>query len=145
MWRILALLALGVVLTLVAFSPHTKMYDDGLWPVSISIHSSSGRPITAVSCEVCDGPDWVQMRLDHPFLAEPSIYATVVDPFCGEPVVVRVPTAETTWYAFFWQWKRFYQYRTAVVVVRYADWHHEVVPAPLPDLRQGRELTAVAP
>jgi hypothetical protein len=145
MRRILVLLAVIAVLTAVGFMPVEKIYDDGLWPVSVSIRSASGSPIAAATCEVFGSPEAARYTLDNAIPAEAGMYAAKADPLRGDTVEVRVPTSETTRSSLLWRWKSYYQYNTLVVVVRYPDGRREAVSAAIPHLRQTREVVVTVP
>jgi hypothetical protein len=145
MRRVLVLLAVMAGLAAIGFLPIWKMYDDGLWPLSVSIRSASGSPIAAATCEVFGSPEAARSTLVDAIPAEAGIYTALEDPFRGGPVEVRVPTAETTRGSLLWRWKSFYQYKTLVVVVTYPDGHKEAVAAAIPDLRQTRAVTVTVP
>ncbi len=149
MRRILILLAVAIAaLFVVSLLPVWTMYkkvDDGLWPLSVSIRSASGSPITAATCQVFGSPEAAQYTLENDLPAEPGIYAAITDPFRGDAIEVRVPTSETTREWVRWKWKNFYQYKTLVVVVEYPDGHWKAVSATVPDLRQRRAVTVTVP
>jgi hypothetical protein len=145
MRRVLIILAIIAALTVVGLLPVWKIYDDGLWPLSVSIRSASGSPIAAATCKVFGSPEAAQYTLENAIPAENGIYAASADPFRGDGIEVRVPTAETTHGSLLWTWKRYYQYTTLVVVVRYSDGHWEAVSSTIPDLRQTRAVAVTVP
>ena len=145
MQRVLIILGVVAVLVVLGLTPFQTIYDDGLWPLSVSIQSASGSPIVAATCEVFDSADSARYTFENTLPAEPGIYATVVEPFRGEPIVVHVPTAERIQGALFWNWKRFFQYRTLVVVVRYSDDRRKAVLVEIPDLRKTRSVAVTVP
>jgi hypothetical protein len=143
--RILNFLAVVAVLAVVGLTPFQTIYDDGIWPLSVSIQSASGSPLVAATCEVFDSGDSARYSFENALPAEPGIYATVAELFRGEPIVVHVPTAETTRGSLFWKWKRFFQYNALVVVVRYSDGRRKAVLVEIPDLRQTRTIAVTVP
>jgi hypothetical protein len=145
MRRVLILLAVIAALTAVGLMPVWKMSDDGLWPLSVSIRSASGLPIAAATCEVFGSPEAARYTLENAIPAESGTYAAVADPFRGEAIEVRVPTAETTRGSLLWKSKSFYQYNTLVVIVRHPDGQREAVSATIPDVRQTRAVTVTVP
>ena len=145
MQRVLIILGVVAVLVVLGFTPFQTIYDDGLLPLSVSIQSESGSPIEAATCEVFSRADDARYTLENAIPAQPGIYTTVVEPFRGEPVVVQVPTAETTRGSLFWKWKRFFQYSTLVVVVRYSDGRRKAVLVEIPDLRKTRTVAVTVP
>src|SRR5262249_19172584 len=104
MRRVPILLGVIAALTAVGLLPVNKVYDDGLWPLSVSIRSASGAPIAAATCEVFGSAEDARYTLENAIPPETWTHAAVADPFHGEAIEVRVPTAETTQGSLLYRW-----------------------------------------
>jgi hypothetical protein len=148
--RIHSGLLVTVVIAIIAFVPIWKIIDDGLWPVTVTVHPTSDQPIKAVSAKafssveearetMADLPLPCVTRADYPRTA------SVQEPWPGQPLEVKIPTSEKTYRSLVWTWQRFYQFRGLLVVVEYEDGKLEGRAVELPDLRQARSVTIEVP
>src|SRR5262245_8996229 len=100
-WLLIAILVVAAVAMLL---PVQKIYDDGLWPLTVHISSTAERPIKAVSAEAFVGVESAHdllrflKTLPPPIYTreENSLYSAVQIPYLGQPLEVRVPTSNTT-------------------------------------------------
>src|SRR5262245_15043393 len=97
-WLVVALLLM--IFAALGFVPGQKIYDDGLWPLTVTVRSKAGQPIKGISAEAfLDVDSAREMLADPPPLAltraENSVYAAVQEPKVDEPLKVTVPTSET--------------------------------------------------
>src|SRR5262249_10076929 len=145
MRRVPILLGVIAALTAVGLLPVNKVYDDGLWPLSVSIRSASGAPIAAATCEVFGSAEDARSTLENAIPPETRTHAARADPFLGEANEHRACAAEATQGLLLYRWKSFYQYKTLVVVVTYLDGRREAASATIPDLRQTRTVVVTLP
>lgn len=127
----------------VGLFPAGKTYD-GLWPLSVTIHSASGAQIAAATGEAFSSEESARRTVEDAIPAEPAKYGAVADPFRGDAIEVPVPTARTSLRALLWGRTSFYQHGT-LVVVRYAGGRRKAVSAAIPDLRETREVAITVP
>src|SRR5258708_39465949 len=64
--RWLATVIVVIVLAAIGFIPFEKIYDDGLWPLSVTIRSTANRPITGASAEAFGGVENARQLLANP-------------------------------------------------------------------------------
>lgn len=89
-------LVVGAILLLALFvclTPMQTIWDDGLWPLYVTIDSTSGTPIASVSCEAFSSEQSAQHSLEHLAPPETRTHSVVVNPLRGEPVDVPIPTS----------------------------------------------------
>src|SRR5262245_49822321 len=84
-----------IAVAIVGFFPLTTTYDDGLWPVSVTIRSESGRKIVAASAEAMSPGKSADYILKHLAPPEVMICAAQQDPYGGDPLKVPVVANET--------------------------------------------------
>jgi hypothetical protein len=144
--RRIATALLAIVVAVIVTCPFEKIYDDGLWPLTVTIRSATGRPINAVSAEAFTSVADARQRLDNPpppaaTRDEQSSYSAVQEPYLGRPLEVKVPTSQTSFRSLLWTHRRFFQYRGLFVVVEYEGGKREGHVVGIPDLRQSREVS----
>ncbi len=143
-------LAIAVILLLavaapVCLTPGQTVWDDGLWPLAVTVASASDRPIASVSCEAFPSEERARSSLDHLAPPETRLFSAVADPFRGEAVEVPIPTSYKTRAALLWSSSRYNQMRLLVVLVQYRDGQREGRLVELPDLRQVRSMRVEFP
>lgn len=148
--RWLQIVLVVIAVAAIAFVPFEKIYDDGLWPLSVTVHSSAGRPIKGFSAEAVLNVENAQQMLGNLLplevsRAEKSIYAAVQEPRADEPLVVNVPTSETSHCSLVLTHRRFFQYRGLLVVVEYKGGELEGRAVEIPDLRYARQVAVEVP
>jgi hypothetical protein len=150
MWRV-AIVLLVVLLLASGLVPHSKIYDDGLWSLSVTVRSTSGQPIKGISAEALLDVQSAEKVLANPppvwlTQAEHSIYSAVQQPKADEPLKVNVPTSQKLYDAFLWTYRgRFFQYRGLLVVVEYQSGKLEARAIEIPDLRHTRDVSVEVP
>jgi hypothetical protein len=147
-WVAVALVA--TIIAVIALLPTEKTYDDGLWPLTVIVCSTSGRPIKAVSAEACLSLEVACEQLADPpppalTQASKSIYSAVQEPYRGAPIIVNVPNSETTASSLLWTWHRFFHYRGLLVVVELTGGKLEARAIDIPDLRHERRVAVELP
>lgn len=141
-------LAIGVTAVLLAgvcLAPVQTVWDDGLWPLSVTVLSTSGSPIASVSAEAFSSEEWARSSLEHLAPPETRIHSAVADPFADQPLAVPVPTSYKSRSALLWSRSRYNQMRLLVVIVRYRDGRREGRLVEIPDLRESRSLRVEVP
>ncbi|SRR6266852_3729705 len=136
-------LAVSVVSALL-FVPYCKVVDDGAWPISVTIRSTSGLPIQSASAEAFGDNESAEC-VSQALMPPESIYSTTQDPFIGEEMAVPVPTSERTNSSLAWNYRSFYQFKTLVIIVQYKDGRREGRMVEIPDLRQTRAIEVEFP
>ena len=131
---------LVVFAALVCLTPVHTAWDDGLWPLSITVVSAPGSQIQSVSGEAFSSPEVAQQSVEHLAPPETFTYAAVADPFRGETLTLSVPTSVRTRSALVWSDSRYNQMRWLVVLAQYVDGRREGRLIEIPDLRQARSL-----
>jgi hypothetical protein len=134
-----------IVVTAVLFFPFYKVVDDGLWPVSVTIRSTSGLAIQSVSGEAFGDAGSAEYALQNLSAPETFIDSATQDPYLGEKLAVPVPTSERTNRSLVWNYRSFYQFKTLVVIVQYANGRREGRMVEIPDLRQKRDIVVEFP
>jgi hypothetical protein len=148
-WLVIALVVM--VVTALAFIPFETIIDDGLWPLSVTVRSTAGRPIKGISAEAFTSvEDARKLLADLPPLAltrwEKSIHSVVQEPKVDEPLKINIPTSETIHRSLLWTThRRFFQYRGLLIVVEYEGGKLEGRAVEIPDLRQVRHVTVEVP
>lgn len=145
MGKRLAIGAAVVLVTAVCLVPVQTIWDDGLWPLSVTVSSVTGSPIASVSAEAFSSEAVARSTLEHLTPPETRTYSAVADPFIGEPLPVLVPTSYQTRSALVWSQSRYNQMRLLVVIVEYQDGRREGRLVEIPDLRQSRSVSVVFP
>jgi hypothetical protein len=146
MWRRrTGVLLLLLLVAAVGLWPVGTRWDDGLWPLSVTVVSESGAEITSVSCQAFSGPKGAESILEDLAPPDGSLYSAVQEPFRGEALVVRVPTSERTRSALLWSSRRYGQFRQLVVIVQYRGGRREGRMVEIPDLRENRAVTVMFP
>ena len=141
-------LATGVVVLIgagVCLTPARTTWDDGLWPLSVTVVSASGAPIASASAEAFSSEEWARSSLAHLAPPETRIHSVVVHPFVGEPVAVPIPTRYRTRSALLWSSWRYNQMRLLVVIVQYRDGRRDGRLVEIPNLRESRSLRVEFP
>ena len=148
--RCITIALVFLIIAGVAFTPYQKTHDDGLWPVSVTVCSASGRPIKAFSAEALMSRAAGEAQLNR--LVPPAatridncIYAGVQEPFLGQPLEINVPFGYTIRGSLAWNYKRYFQYRGLLIVVEWEGGKLEGRALELPDLRVGREVNVEFP
>ena len=129
----------------IGFVPFWTIWDDGNWPLTVTVRSTSGSAIRAVSAEALDETDSVRYFLDQPIPPDDKHHSASQTPFVGEPLIVNVPTSSTIRGSLLWSYTRYYQYRKLVVVVEYQDGKREGRVVDIPDLHKNRMVTMEVP
>jgi hypothetical protein len=138
--------ALLIVLAVcIGFIPSWTIWDDGLWPVTVTIRSTSGSAIRTASAESLDDPEFVKFYLENLIPPEDRRHSASESPYIGQPLAVNVPTSATTHGALLWSYTRFNQYRKLVVIVEYQDGRKEGRLVDIPDLHKFRTVTVEVP
>jgi hypothetical protein len=140
--------AIAIVLLVIgaaALFPYSKIYDDGLWPITVVIHSMENRPIKGYSAEAMDDVEKARERLSvlmpmEVARAQKSLYSAVQEPKEEQPLQVEVPTSEVIESGLLWTSRRFFQYRGLLVVVEYEDGTLEGRAVEIPDLKKSQRL-----
>ncbi|MCE9533399.1 MAG: hypothetical protein K8T89_20085 [Planctomycetes bacterium] len=132
----------GLVICLI---PIQTVWDDGLWPLSVTVVSASNSPITSVSCEAFLSEESARYCLEHLAPPDSRIHASVADPFRGEPLAMPVPTSLKTRSSLLWSSGRYNQKGWLVVIAQYQDGRQEGRLATIPDLRENRSLRVEFP
>jgi hypothetical protein len=141
-------LVIGLAIVLVAgvlLAPVQTIWDDGLWPLSVTVTSASGDPIASVSGEAFSSEEWARYILEHLAPPETRTHSAVANPFAGEPLAVPIPTGYKTRSALLWSSSRCNQMRLLVVIVKYRDGRREGRLVEIPDLRESRSLRVEFP
>src|SRR5262245_2105365 len=125
--RWIAIVLLVALVVGVGLIPGEKIYDDGLWDLSVTVRSVSGQPIKGMSAQafvdiagaqgaVADPPPLAATRNASSLVAS---YCAVQEPKADEPLKVKIPTSETSRCALLWTYRRFFQYRGLLIVAEY--------------------------
>jgi hypothetical protein len=141
-------LVIGAILFLAAaacLAPVRTVWDDGLWPLSVTVTSASGSPIASASCQVDSGDATARSILENLAPPEGQRTSAVADPFVGKPLDVPVPTSCKTSSALLWSSSHYHQMPSLVVIIRYRDGRQEGRLVDIPDLRQTRSLRVEFP
>src|SRR5262245_27894777 len=117
--------SIGILTIYHHFGPGYKIYDDGLWPVSVTIRSAACKPIRTAYGESFSSAEWAEFTQKHPIPPENNIYSARQDPFRGNKLAVPVPTSCQIRQRPLWQEQRYYQYTLLVVIVQYEDGKYE--------------------
>jgi hypothetical protein len=148
--RICATALVLLIFAGVALIPYQKFYDDGLFPVSVTVRSAAGRPIRGFSAEAVLSRAAAEAELNR--LVPPaatrvdnSIYAAVQEPFLGQPLKINVPASYKTRRSLVWDYRRYFQYRGVLVVVEWEGGKLEGRALELPDIRVSREVSVEFP
>jgi hypothetical protein len=144
--RRIAIALLALTVAAIALTPFEKTYDDGVWPLALTIRSAAGRPISAVSAEPVLDVESARQLLENPLppaltRVESPVRSVVQEPYLGRPLEVMVPTSETSFRSLLWTRRRFFQYHGLFVVVEYEGGTLEGRVAEIPDLRQSRAVS----
>jgi hypothetical protein len=134
-----------VIVTAVLFVPFYEIVDDGARPVSVTIRSASGLAIQSVSGEAFGSAESAEPTLQNLSPPETFIHSSTQDPYLGEKLAVPVPTSEHSKHSLVWNYRSFYQFKTLVVIVQYANGRREGRMIEIPDLRQKRDIVVEFP
>jgi hypothetical protein len=145
MRKVAVALGLLLVFAAVAFVPFQKIYDDGMWPLSVVVRSARGTPISAASAQAFGDAESAGNVLEDLAPPETWLYSATREPFDGKALVVHIPTSECIQTSLLWSYRRFYQYSKLVVIVQYADGKREGQLVEIPDLRRSREVIVQFP
>jgi hypothetical protein len=149
MWKSLkrwpVLLALVVVLGGLGLVPFQKIYDDGIWPLQVTLRSAAGASIKAASGEAFGDRNDASYVLQNRIPPESLLYAAIQNPFRGEKLTVPVPTSYSIHRSLLCDYRSFYQYNKLVVLVRYEAGNEEGRLIEIPDLRLTGEITVNVP
>lgn len=129
----------------VCLTPAQTIWDDGLWPLSVTVVSASGAPITSASGQAFSSEEWARSNLEHLASPETRTHSAVADPFTGGPLAVPVPTSYMSRSALVWSRSRYNQMRQLVVIVQYRDGRREGRLVEIPDLRESRTVRVEVP
>jgi|GEM_PF-4881102 len=133
-------LAAGVCLT-----PVQTIWDDGLWPLSVTVTSASSAPIASVSGQAFSSEESARYSLEHLAPPDTRVHSAVADPYTGEPLAVPVPTSLRTHSALTWSSSRYNQMRQLLVIVQYQDGRRAGRLVEIPDLRESRSVLVEFP
>jgi hypothetical protein len=145
MRKVAVALVAVLVFAAVGLVPFQKIYDDGMWPLSVVVRSARGAPISAASAQAFGDAESAGYVLENLIPPESWLYSATREPFDGEAVVVHIPTSECIQTSLLWSYRRFYQYNKLVVIVRYTDGKREGQLVEIPDLRRSREVIVQFP
>ena len=147
-WRQIGRFGIALLIVLavcVGFIPSWTIWDDGLWPITVTLRSANGSAIRAVSAEAEDNPDFIRYYLEQPILPAFTHHSASQIPYVGKPLTVNVPTSLTTHGALLWRYTRFYQFHKLVVIVEYQDGKREGRVVDIPDLHKSRVVAVEVP
>jgi hypothetical protein len=133
---------IAVVLSVIAaraLLPLEKFYDDGLWPLSVTVRSASGKPIAAASGQAFGDAREAERVFQDLIPPETDLYSATQDPFRGQPLAVPVPTSYCVHSSLLWSHRRYFQFKKLVVIVQYEGGEREGRLVDIPDLRERRE------
>ena len=148
--RWVAIAFLVTVIAGLGFVSTEKIYDDGLWPLSVTVQSASGKRINGISAEAFVNVERArEMEIDPPPLEATRVfhsrYSAVQEPKVEEPLKVNIPTSETIQSSLLWTYRKFFQYHGLLVVVEYEGGKLGGYAVDIPDLRQARNVTVEVP
>jgi hypothetical protein len=142
-WSLLFVLISGI--GVIGLTPIQTMWDDGLWPLSVTVVSASGSPIASISCEAFSTEESAQDSLENLLPPQSWMFSTIQNPFRNEPLEVIIPTSRKIHSVLFWSDSRYNQMRHLLVIAEYNDGRREGRLVEIPDLRQVRSLHVEIP
>jgi hypothetical protein len=142
-WLIVSACVVAIALGFLGFYPLGHFHDDGLRNLSVTIQSSSGNQIRAVSAEAFDNLASAEDMLKQLAPSE-GIYSATQAPFGGQPLQVHVPVSQRVNQTLLGERRGpWVQYQKLVVVVSYEDDKAEGRLVEIPDLRHSQAVTVV--
>ncbi len=142
---IIGIALLLIVMGCLAFVPLSKVCDDGMLPLTVTIHSAAASNIRAVSAEAFGNSEDAEYALDNAIPPETKRYSALQAPFTGRKLTVDIPTGCTTRGALLWYSSRYYQFTKLVVLVEYVDGKRTGQMVDIPDLRHSQAISVEVP
>lgn len=144
----LAIIVIALLVVAFLLAPLTleeTFWDDGLWPLSVTVVSVSGTTINTVSGESFSSGDLARQTLKYLTPPHTPRHSAVADLVAREQLVVPIPTSYKTHKSLWSSSSRYNQMRLLVVIVQYHDGRREGRLVEIPDLRESRSLRVEFP
>jgi len=142
---IIGIALLLIVMGCLAFVPLSKICEDGMLPLTVTIRSAAASNIRAVSAEAFGNSKDAEYALDNAIPPETKRYSALQTPFTGQKLTVDIPIGYTTRGALLWHLSRYYQFTKLVVLVEYVDGKRTGRLVDIPDLHHSQEISVEVP
>lgn len=139
------LVGLAFLAAVIGLAPFQTIRGGGSLPVTVVVVSSSGSPISSVTCETFSSPESAAYSLEHLLPPETRQRSVTADPFDGSPLVVEIPAGERIDSALLWSHSRRFQFQSLLVIADYEDGRRDGRLAALPDLRATKAIRVELP